>query len=165
MTSGSDPASLAPTAPTAPAAPAGRHRLAILSWASPGAVVVAVVVWNTGAYLIDSSSLGQGFDPWGVSFATAIYSALVGVPIFSLALLTAGVATLAPNAARGAVVSGVGVSALTGFVMAVLALVVTFSGPSDGEVAFAVLTLGVAVVLWAPAWAAWDALAEREPVV
>ncbi|QCX28374.1 hypothetical protein [Nocardioides jishulii] len=149
------------SASVAPAAPSGRRRLALLSWASPGAVVVAVVVWNTGAYLIDASSLGQGIDSWGVSFVTAIYSAFVGVPILLLALLTAGVATSAPNAARRAVMAGAGVSAVTGFVMAVLALGVTFSDPAEGEVAFAVLTLVVAVVLLAPAWAAWDALAER----
>lgn len=149
------------SASAAPAAPAGRRRLALLSWASPGAVVVAAVAWNTGAYLIDASSLAQGIDSWGVSFATAIYSAVVGVPLFLLALLAAGIATLVPNAARGAVVAGAGASALTGFVMAVLALVVTLSGPEAGEAAFAVLTLAVAVVLLAPAWAAWDALVER----
>lgn len=136
------------------------------AWAGPAALVVAVVLWNVGASAIDASGLGRARGPWdwGFSFSTAIYSVIVGLPVLLLALVTAVVGTFVPSTFRGALGVGAGLSALTGAVLGVTGLVVLASAAGDGgDVVFAVLTLVVAVVLWAPAWWAWDVLVGDGP--
>ncbi|MBE7324934.1 hypothetical protein IEQ44_09720 [Nocardioides sp. Y6] len=61
-----------------------------VAWGSVLAVVLSVVVWVSGTWLLDASSLGSGDGLFGYNFAAAIYSAFVGVPLHGLVALFSG---------------------------------------------------------------------------
>lgn len=139
-------------------APTSR-RVARFSYAGPATILCGALLWNVGAAVLDGSSLARSEDIWGFGFATLMYTFFVGLPIFLLALGSAVVAQLAPPTARGALVVSSGLSAVTGAALGVIGLVFLFTAGDAADAVFAGLTLVTAVVLWMPAWWAWDVLA------
>ena len=138
------------------------RRLRLLAWSCPLAVVVGAIVWNVGAGALDASPLEQEPNSWGFMFATAIYTFMVGVPLLVLTTIVALFSQFVASAARGGLVTGVLLCALTGFAMGVLGLVVAAEGGNNsGDLAFGLLTFVTALILMVPGWFAWDTVARR----
>lgn len=151
-----------PASPSGPPGVDGQRSPRRVAWGSVLAVVLAVVVWVTGTWLLDASSLSRGEGLFGYNFGAAIYSAIVGVPVLGLVAVAAVVASVAGSSlARGAMTAGVVLCALAGAGLGILGLVTLLSGGSAGDAVFVVITVVSAGVLFAPAWFAWDVLADR----
>lgn len=122
------------------------------AWLATAAAVVAVVVWNVAAWVIDLSPLQQQDTSWGFAFATMIYTGLVGMPLLTVTAISSGIAQARPQNARVALVIGALACAAVAVMLVVLLALTAADGgmPLTSDRLFLVSSIVVAAGLLVP---------------
>ena len=111
-------------------------------------LVLALVVLNAAAWVVDDSSLRQAEDSWGFVIAMFLLS-MYAVPVVVVAAIAAGMSFVVQEPREQAVCAWIGavVSGLAGLVVALTAVPQLWTSPAGAV--FAVVALAVAAsLLW-----------------